>query len=253
MSVSVLDLAQRLETDIRQRCLTPGHKYLTAQESALLLGTSVGRANRALQILAERDVVVRRRNSGTFVGDALQGPAVDDVLTVSILEPARNGLEDGFRLDLIIKGVLASMSDVRDVRLSYVPAESGVPFVQGLLEPLRNAGRLAGVIASSCHRDVYRYLGENHYPLLVMGSLYPDQPYPSIDGDERSGGKMLRALFGRARTSADCCIFPVRGVPWGQLLPGWGERSAHECKLASQCFDLENAGRGSSRDARTSD
>jgi hypothetical protein len=191
MSASVLDFAQQLETDIRQRCLAPGHKYLTAQESAELLGTSVATANRALRLLAERDVVVRRRNSGTFVGAALQGVAVKEVQTVSILAPEYVRGEGSLRFDLIINGVLASLPDVGDVRISYVPAEGGVPFVMNLLEPIRNAGRLAGVIATSCPRDVYRYLGENDYPLVVLGSLYSDQPYPSIDADEHAAGKML--------------------------------------------------------------
>jgi LacI family transcriptional regulator len=191
MSASVLDFAQQLETDIRQRCLAPGHKYLTAQESAELLGTSVATANRALRILAEREVVVRRRNSGTFVGAAVHGVAAKEVQTVSILAPDSLRGEDGPRFDLIINGILANFPDVGDVRISYVPAEGGVPFVMNLLEPLRNSGRLAGVIATSCPRDVYRYLGENGYPLVVWGSLYSDQPYPSIDADEHAAGKML--------------------------------------------------------------
>jgi hypothetical protein len=191
MSASVLDFAQRLETDIRKRCLAPGHKYLTAQESAELLGTSVATANRALQLLAEREVVVRRRNSGTFVGAALQGTVVKEVLAISILAPDCLRAEDGPRFDLLINGLLASLPDVGDVRISYVPAESGLSFVRSLLEPIRNSGRLAGVIAMSCDRDVYRYLGENHYPLVVMGSLYSDQPNPSIDTDEHAAGKLL--------------------------------------------------------------
>ena len=198
MSSSVLEFAQQLETDIRQRCLSPGYKYRTAQESADFLGTSVATANRALQLLAEREIVVRRRNSGTFIGAALQGTAAKEVQTVSILAPDNLRAEDGPRFDLIINGVLASLPDVGDVRLSYVPAEGGVPFVRNLLEPILNSGRLAGVIAMSCPRDVYRYLGESGYPLVVMGSLYSDQPYPSIDSDEHAAGKMLMEyLIGR--------------------------------------------------------
>jgi hypothetical protein len=195
MSSALIDLAKRLETDIRRRCLTPGHKYLTAEESAKMLGTSVATANRALRLLAEQEVVVRRRNSGTFVGPAIQGVAVDEVQTVSILAPARMKLDGSVRFDLIIQGVLANLPDVVDVRVSYVPAENALAFVRNIIEPERDSGRLAGVVAISCSRDVYRYLGENDFPMVVMGSLYPDQPYPSIDADERAAGQMLTSYL----------------------------------------------------------
>src|SRR5262245_14351414 len=130
MSSALLQLAKRLETDIRRRCLTPGHKYLTAEESAKMLGTSVATANRALRLLAEQEVVVRRRNSGTFVGPAVQGGAVEEVQTVSILAPARSKLDGPVRFDLIIQGVLSNLPDVADVRISYVPTENSVPFVR---------------------------------------------------------------------------------------------------------------------------
>lgn len=187
----VLSLARELETDIRRRCLSPGHKYLTAEEGAKLFGTSVATANRAMQLLAEREVVVRRRNSGTFVGPALEAVTVGSVQTVSILAPASTRMNGAMRFDLLIQGIVASMPDVEDVRVSYVPAEGSVTFVQKLLEPARDSGGLMGVIAISSPREVYRYLGENNYPLVVLGSLYPDQPYPSIDTDEHGAGQML--------------------------------------------------------------
>lgn len=191
MSATLLELASRLEIDIRQRCLTPGHKYLTAEESARMLGTSVATANRALRLLAEREIVVRRRNSGTFVGPAVQGVMVGELHTVSIVAPDSMRTDGTTRFDLIIQGVLASMPDVGNVSLGYVPADAGVPYVKQIIEPVRDSGRLAGVVAVSCTREVYRYLGDAGYPMVVMGSLYADQPYPSVDTDERMAGQML--------------------------------------------------------------
>ena len=85
MPVDVLALAERLERDIRRRGLAPGQKYLTGPESAQLLGTSVASANRALQRLAEQDIVVRRRKSGTFVGLALATSHHAKINTVCVL------------------------------------------------------------------------------------------------------------------------------------------------------------------------
>ena len=58
------------------------------------------------------------------------------------------------------------------------PKDGDVELVQNLLEPYRNEGRVAGVVAISCSYAVYRYLGEGRYPLVVMGSLYPGQSFP---------------------------------------------------------------------------
>src|SRR5689334_5138591 len=102
MSNALLDFAKRLETDIRRRCLTPGHKYLTAEESAKMLGTSVATANRALRLLADQEVVVRRRNSGTFVGPAVHHGAEQELQSVSVVAQANMRLEGALRVDLII-------------------------------------------------------------------------------------------------------------------------------------------------------
>ena len=192
MTTLLLDLAERLESDIRGRCLSPGNRYLTAEESARMLGTSVATANRALRILAERDIVVRRRNSGTFIGPAIHSEEpVSQQAIVSIIAPARMRTDGSIRFDLIIQGVLANFPNVADVRIGYVPDEGGIASAKRLIEPIRQSGLLAGVIAISQSRDIYRYLGESEYPLVVMGSLYSDQPYHSIDADERAAGRML--------------------------------------------------------------
>lgn len=191
MSATLQDFAQRLETDIRRRGLVPGSRYLTAEESARLLGTSVATANRVLRMLAEQEIVVRRRNSGTFVGPAATQPGTAEVHTVSLLVPVSRLTQGPLRFDLMIEGILAALPDVADVRVSYVPPQGSVEFVRSLLESVRDSGQLAGVVAISCPRDVYRYLGENQYPLVVIGSLYSDQPYPSIDTDEHQAGRLL--------------------------------------------------------------
>jgi DNA-binding LacI/PurR family transcriptional regulator len=157
-----------------------------------MLGTSVATANRALRILAERDIVVRRRNSGTFVGPAIESDEpVSQQAIVSIIAPERMRTDGSIRFDLIIQGILASFPHVADVRIGYVPNEGGVASAKRLIEPIRQAGQLAGVIAISLSRYIYRYLGESGCPLVVMGSLYSDQPYYSIDADEREAGRML--------------------------------------------------------------
>ena len=187
----VQELAERLERDIRSRGLAPGHKYLTGPESALLLGTSVATANRALQILAGRGIVVRRRSSGTFVGPAMAANNAPRISGVCVFSPSSEKLYGTVRLDLLVEGLLANMHDVADVRMCYVPNEGGLDFVRSVIEPALRAAQLVGVIAIDLPYDVYRFLGDSGVPLVVMGALYPGQRYPSVDADERGAGYLL--------------------------------------------------------------
>jgi hypothetical protein len=184
-------LADSLEHDIRSRGLLPGSRYRTGEEIARSRGTSVATANRALKLLAEQDIVVRNHRSGTFVGPALARKKTTDIHMVTILCPASERLLHTVKLEPLIEGLLINMPDVADVRIGYLPTQGDVEFVHDLLEPFKNEGRVAGVVAISCSNPVYRYLGESHYPFVVMGSLYPGQSYPSIDADERQGGCLL--------------------------------------------------------------
>jgi DNA-binding LacI/PurR family transcriptional regulator len=196
MSATLKSFAERLERDIRNRGLLPGHRYLTGEESARLLGTSVATANRALRILAENQVVVRQRSTGTIIGPAVatDRPALD-LHTVSILVPASERSCRSFRTDPLIETLTAEMSDVADVRISYVPAEGDLEFVRSLIEETVGAGRLAGVVAVSCSFEVYQYLGDLGCPFVIGGSLYPGQSYPSVGTDERLAGKLLAAYL----------------------------------------------------------
>ena len=144
-----------------------------------------------LRILAEQNIVVRNHRSGTFVGPAIAPKKSLDIRMVAILCPASERTLQTVGLDPLIAGLLSNLPDVADVRVAYVPKDGDVEFVQNLLEPYRNEGRVAGVVAISCSYAVYRYLGEGRYPLVVMGSLYPGQSFPSIDTDEHQCGYLL--------------------------------------------------------------
>ena len=195
MSSSVLEFAQQLETDIRQRCLSPGHKYLTAQESAELLGTSVATANRALRTAcrarcrcaaAQQRHVCRSRAARCGGERSANGQHPRAGLCARRKQPATRPDHQWRSGELARRGRCADQLRAcrgrRALRRELARTDS-------------QSGRLAGVIATSCPRDVYRYLGENDYPLVVLGSLYSDQPYPSIDADEHAAGKMLTAYL----------------------------------------------------------
>ena len=78
-------LAHRLEQDIARRGLRTGEEYLTAEAAAEMLGVSRMTANRAMNVLARRKVLMRYRSRGSFVGSAVTPQPAADVCSIHLL------------------------------------------------------------------------------------------------------------------------------------------------------------------------
>src|SRR6478672_7370917 len=63
----IIQLADRIAEDIKQRKLKPGDPYQGTTETAEMLGVSTTAANRAMQVLVKRRLIERRQRKGTFV------------------------------------------------------------------------------------------------------------------------------------------------------------------------------------------
>ncbi len=187
---TVQRLAKRLEEDIRQRGLVPGVRYYTAAEAGAVMGVSTATANRALQILAKRNVLVRRQNQGTFVASGVQPPRVA-VRTVHVLVEEDEPAWQVLRFDLLLQAMRQVVGGV-NVQVSFVPKQGALQYVKGLLQPLRSIGQLAGVVAISCSREVYGYLEQAGIPTVVFGTLHDDQRrLVTIDLDYHHSGQLL--------------------------------------------------------------
>ena len=185
-------LARRIEADIRSRGLRPGDRYLTAVKVGRALGVSTATACRAMRLMAEQDMLIRRRNRGTFVGAALQPSTPVHVQTVHLLlhESDEEAFAETFaELATAIHRELAGAN----VQFCFVPSHRSVEYVREVIEASQAAGQLAGVLAISCPRDVYRFLASDGVPTVVFGSLYPDQrdQLPSVDTDGYASGRLL--------------------------------------------------------------
>jgi DNA-binding LacI/PurR family transcriptional regulator/DNA-binding transcriptional regulator YhcF (GntR family) len=203
---TVHQLAQRLERDIRIKSLAPGDRYLTASEAARMLGVSRTVADRALLLLAKRDMLVRRRGQGTLVGPVMQadseaaGQTPRNLLqSVMLLTPSDMVGIGEIRADMLVP-FIKQRFDQALVHMLYLPEHDVVDYVAQTVERSRQAGECLGVIAMSCTRPVYGYLAESEMPTVVIGSLYPDQrqSLPSIDFNHFQVGELLvRALASR--------------------------------------------------------
>lgn len=189
-------LADRLTEDIRAKGLGPGDGYMTAAQAGAVFGVSRTTAHRALKLLADKELLVRRRNRGTFVGPHFKPSGTVRLTTTHVLLPSdrvsawsMNDMVEGIR-----RVVPGSM-----VQFGFVPRGDPLAFVKALVEQSRRAGGLFGVIAVSCPREVYRWLDDQHIPTGVIGSVYSDSDrLVSVDSDWRAAGRLLcEHLIGR--------------------------------------------------------
>ncbi len=189
-------MADRIQTDIHSRRLRPGDRYLTAKEASVLLGVSQATCDRAMRLLANRNVLSRRRNSGTFVsvGDKVDEKAEDQpsklVRSIYVLLSPDRGFA-GLPQSEMVDSLMSEFPDT-GVYFTTLPAGNEVRYVEELLAIAATTGQVVGVIAVSCPREVYGYLSHQNMPVVVLGSVdSANERLASIDPDGQEAGRLL--------------------------------------------------------------
>jgi DNA-binding LacI/PurR family transcriptional regulator len=184
-------LVRRLRSDVRNRSLRPGDRYLSTRQVSRLFGVNLGLANQAIQKLVEEELLVRRDRSGTYVGSVMADVRPPRIQTVYVLVPeSRSGasmVPTGIMVD-VLHAAIAGIN----VQFSFLPQERETAYIQELIGTAQANGQLAGVAAISCSRDAYKQLSDMHVPMVILGSPDPDQQHlPSVDEDNFTSGLLL--------------------------------------------------------------
>jgi DNA-binding LacI/PurR family transcriptional regulator len=185
------DLAVLMACDIRDRGLCEGDRYYTTDEAGKAFGVSKETARKAMQLLAEKHVLVRLRRRGTFVG-AEAGQAKRNVNgeTVVLLPSQLPGARP--RTLNLFPAFLDQAIDTSNIRIHMLPADRDISALRQLLEPAMAAGKLDGVITTSRTRAVHEYLSESGIPVVLLGTLDSGMPdLPSVDIDYHESGRLL--------------------------------------------------------------
>ena len=181
-------LAETMVSDMRRRGLSLGDRYLTAAEAGRMLGVSLTTANRAMRLLADRDVLVRSRSRGTYVGPGHEVPRETNHATIHILFYDTKRRPIRLSYNELLDGVSERVS-VASLKFTRVPDEDSVHFVKNTIEADIHAGRLFGVIAGGCPRPVCRYLKDRNIPVVILGSPYAEtNQIATVDLDMRQAG-----------------------------------------------------------------
>jgi len=186
--------ATLIEEDIRARNLMPGDRYLSVEEVVEVVGLSPATCHRAMKLLAERNLLRRRRNLGTFIGEAAapQDLPRGNVIYV-LLSPDRQlgALSRGSLMD----GLWRALPEA-SLQFLILPTEEEGAFIKNFIATIQAAGTLASIVAVSCSREAYAALRSVPVPVVVIGSVAPgEDQLISIDGDEKQAGWLLAKNF----------------------------------------------------------
>jgi DNA-binding LacI/PurR family transcriptional regulator len=186
-----VSLGERIAADIRQRGLRPGDRYLTAAEVGRLLGVSTMTANRAMQALADRGLLIRGRRTGTFIGDGFSVPTsvLPPCLHLMVYPEYYTVARD--HLEHFVAGLHRTLP-THAIQYTFLPAEDDVGFVRDLIDSTTKAGTFGGAVLFASSLALQRYCAQQRVPVVVAGSVYPEAcSLPWLDRDQCKIGRLL--------------------------------------------------------------
>lgn len=209
----VQEVAEKLERHIRASELQPGDRYLSAEEGSRLLGESVMTVQRAMALLAKRNVLERRPKAGTFIGSSMASREVIPCVHFLIAEESineRGAQEEYWEQIQGMRQVLPGLS----AQFNFIPNQNAA-YARQIVEQAGVSGTLAGVVLILASRAMRAFFNESGIPTVVEGSVESD----------------LKNL----------CWFSYDQEQIGNLLAGWLLQRGHR-RLATLMRDVWSIG-----------
>ncbi len=186
-------LAQRLEADIRRRRLIPGQRYLTAEKAAAQLGVSRMTAHRVMNLLVERDLLVRQQGRGTFVGPAAGSSLPHRKVTHVHLIGCFEGEASAKMIpsELLLPGLRQVIPDAI-LHSHTFPFDDAKWHVGELLSESRSdEAAPTAVILTLSSREVQEIVAQRGIPTVVIGSVFPGISLPHFESDQFEVGNQM--------------------------------------------------------------
>lgn len=165
-------LANQLSDHIQSHALQPGDRFLTTAEASKLLGVGSSTANRALQLLERRRLIVRQQRTGAVIAArplTVEAPMLD---RVHFLVHQKYLRAEGVGQDDLLLGIERELPGV-NVQISFLPQGNETVFVRDLVDESLNANRADGFVLVRASYETQRLLSDLKIPTVVYGTLYP--------------------------------------------------------------------------------
>jgi GntR family transcriptional regulator, arabinose operon transcriptional repressor len=179
----IVELSEKIIADIQKRRLKPGDRYLTTSDVSKMLGVGNGLANRALQLLERRQVIIRQQRRGAFIAQLPGKNATPTLRRVHFLVHQNYLATEGIGNDRELLGIQSELPGVH-VQISFLPKDSPEVFVDNLINQSLTSKSKDGFILVRAPYEVHRLVHNTGIPSVVYGGLYPGpNKIPRLDRD----------------------------------------------------------------------
>jgi DNA-binding LacI/PurR family transcriptional regulator len=188
---AIVELADRMLADIRERRLTAGDAYLSAAVAAKKLRTSTTKANRALQLLERRRILTRSQRKGSYIAPLANGAQKTGIRRVNLVV-AQNYLKtERLLADGVVVGIQAALPEA-DLQFRFISDAEAPEAVERILaESLRSTEQEGFVLVRAPH-PVQKAILDSGLPAVIYGTPYPMlRTAIAIDRDHAEIGQML--------------------------------------------------------------
>lgn len=187
---TIVGLAERIQNDIRQRRLGPGDAYPSTSETARTLGVSTQAANRALQLLVKRHVLVRSQGRGTYVAEP-RSKRASGIQCVHLLVRQDYLRAEGLLADGTVLGLQGELPGAQ-IQFNFLPRSGEETFAEELIAQAMQAPHPEGFVLVRGSLEAQRLLALSGLPAVVHGTLYPSvDGLAMVDRDNRQVGRIL--------------------------------------------------------------
>jgi DNA-binding LacI/PurR family transcriptional regulator len=187
----IVDLADRILDDIRRKKLRPGDPYLGTAAIARLLRVSGTAANRALQLLSQRQVLERRQRRGTFIAAPAPAGNGTSLRRVHLVVHRDYLRTEGLLADGVVLGIQGELPHA-EIQFNFLPESGEIDYVQRLVEDALRAPGSAGFVLVRSSVFTQRLLAASGLPTVVNGTLQPSiHGLALVDRDHRQIGRLM--------------------------------------------------------------
>lgn len=191
MKPAIIDLADRIQSDIQSRKLKPGDPYFTTSETARSFQVSGTTANRALQLLSQRRVLIRRQRAGTFIADPKTGRSSKSLNRIHLVVHQKYLEREGLLADGILIGIQKELPEA-ELQFNFLPHREEESYIEEIVNHALKSREPEGFVLQRAQVGVQRILQQSGLPTVVNGGLHPSiTDLAHIDRDQAQIGRLL--------------------------------------------------------------
>ncbi len=213
-----MQLADLIVSDIQDKGLKVGDRYLSTVETARMLRVDTTDVNKAMQLLVKRHVLMRRQRLGTFVGKGLDAAHVAGLCSVRFLVSDSEIRGEGLFDSEIMMGLQGSLPHVK-LGVHFIPRENEAEELNRLIGEILRNPEPEGLILTGSTLYMQRAVAASGLPAVVFGHLYPSVKGMSyVDRDPVQIGRELTNHLLERGCRRIVCVFRQNMLPGDHIM-----------------------------------